>query len=513
MNGGTGSIPSQTVTQGRATTISSTTPTRVGYSFDGWYANSSLTGTKYSPGGSITISSDTTLYAKWNINSYTLTTKRNNNNYGTVTAGGTINYQGTKSLTATVATATGYTTTFVNWTISGTGSTLSSTTSNPTTFTMGTANATVTANFNRVANKYTVTFNGNNATNGSMSAQTFTYGTAQALSQNGFSRTNYNFTGWNTKADGTGTAYTNGQSISIGAGNMTLYAQWSQATFQVTYNANAPAGSGISPSPPAQQTKTAGKALTLRPFIANQSVSSTATYTLTANLNGGTGSVNNGSATKTTTSAYNQTYWCTNAAGTGTKYSSQAQYTANAAATMYALWNGPAISSAYTCVLPTGSPTKSATVTATFSANLSGATNTKPSQSVNGTCALDGWYTAATGGYKITTSSQFSANTSAYAHYKSPVYSSKITTPDISQCYKAGSTLLGWSTSSAATAVPLYAPGVQFTPTGPITLYGVWGDLGTVYIGGDQYKILIYDGHSWDYYRAYIVNNNQWVAY
>ena len=43
---------------------------------------------------------------------------------------------------------------FVSWSVEGTGSTLSSTTANPTTFTMGTANATVTATFNytRVAN-------------------------------------------------------------------------------------------------------------------------------------------------------------------------------------------------------------------------------------------------------------------------------------------------------------------------------------------------------------------------
>ena len=39
-----------------------------------------------------------------------------------------------------------------------------------------------------------------------------------------FSRTGYTFTGWNTKADGTGTAYKTGDTMK--ADTMTLYAQW-----------------------------------------------------------------------------------------------------------------------------------------------------------------------------------------------------------------------------------------------------------------------------------------------
>lgn len=49
---------------------------------------------------------------------------------------------------------------FTSWSVYGTGSELSSTTTNPTTFTMGTANSTVTANFTAV---WTVTLNSNGA--------------------------------------------------------------------------------------------------------------------------------------------------------------------------------------------------------------------------------------------------------------------------------------------------------------------------------------------------------------
>ncbi len=49
--------------------------------------------------------------------------------------------------------------------------------------------------------------------------------TATALPANTFTKTDLNFLGWNTKADGTGTAYANGASVSLDS-DTTLYAQW-----------------------------------------------------------------------------------------------------------------------------------------------------------------------------------------------------------------------------------------------------------------------------------------------
>ena len=45
------------------------------------------------------------------------------------------------------------------------------------------------------------------------------------------------------------------------------------------------------------------------------------------------------------------------------------------------------------------------------------------------------------------------------------------------------------------------------------TLYAVWGTAGEVYIGGDKYKILIYDGTNWGQYQAYIADGSQWLPY
>ena len=70
-----------------------------------------------------------------------------------------------------------------------------------------------------------ITFDGNGATAGEMSVQTEGIGKEARLSENTYERTKYLFTGWNTEQDGSGTAYTDGQKISL-TGNITLFAQW-----------------------------------------------------------------------------------------------------------------------------------------------------------------------------------------------------------------------------------------------------------------------------------------------
>ncbi len=70
---------------------------------------------------------------------------------------------------------------------------------------------------------YVVTFNGNGSTGGSTAAETANVPTV--LTANGFRRTGYAFSGWNTAANGTGTAYADGASYSFSAAG-TLYAQW-----------------------------------------------------------------------------------------------------------------------------------------------------------------------------------------------------------------------------------------------------------------------------------------------
>ena len=64
-NGGSNAPSSQTKYQGYNLTLTSDTPTRAGYAFNGWNTNSSGTGTNYSAGGTYSADSGVTLYAKW----------------------------------------------------------------------------------------------------------------------------------------------------------------------------------------------------------------------------------------------------------------------------------------------------------------------------------------------------------------------------------------------------------------------------------------------------------------
>ena len=61
-----------------------------------------------------------------------------------------------------------------------------------------------------------------------MSAETGVAGKIVTVAQNEFTRNNYTFTGWNTQADGKGTAYKPGDSFTLTDKDTVLYAQWSK---------------------------------------------------------------------------------------------------------------------------------------------------------------------------------------------------------------------------------------------------------------------------------------------
>ena len=75
----------------------------------------------------------------------------------------------------------------------------------------------------------TVTFEANGSAEypveGTMTPQTVNAKTDTALNANSFTREGYNFAGWNTKADGSGTPYADKATVNL-TENTTLYAQW-----------------------------------------------------------------------------------------------------------------------------------------------------------------------------------------------------------------------------------------------------------------------------------------------
>ena len=95
---------------------------------------------------------------------------------------------------------------------------------------------------------YKIVYNANgNNVNGTMSEQVLTYDKATNLTNNAFSRTGYTWLNWNTAANGTGTTYTDGQSVlnlaNVQDAVINMYAQWRAHTYTIKFNANGGTGS------------------------------------------------------------------------------------------------------------------------------------------------------------------------------------------------------------------------------------------------------------------------------
>ena len=95
---------------------------------------------------------------------------------------------------------------------------------------------------------YTVQFDRNapDAT-GSMDPQSFAYDVAQNLTANTFTRAGYEFTGWNTKPDGTGDSVTPDSEVALKPQTTTLYAQWKALPASLAYDANRTDATGSTP--------------------------------------------------------------------------------------------------------------------------------------------------------------------------------------------------------------------------------------------------------------------------
>ncbi|MDD3187602.1 MAG: InlB B-repeat-containing protein [Bacilli bacterium] len=192
------------------------TPSRIGYTFNGWTVsgeNSALDGATFTMGNE-----DASLTAEWIINTYTLTVNVNGGAWSGATPQN-LDYAVTTIIDN--PTRTGYT--FTGWTLSGLGSSI-----NETTFTMGYANATLTANW--VINYYTLTVNPNGGTwigNTSQSLTTNNQVTIDTPTRNG-----YVFAGWSLT--GSGSTF-NDPTFTMGDADATLAATWYSYANMFTY--------------------------------------------------------------------------------------------------------------------------------------------------------------------------------------------------------------------------------------------------------------------------------------
>lgn len=241
-NGGTGAPAAQSKGTGESVKISSTKPTRSGYTFKNWNTLIGGNGITYNPGDTYSENADLNLYAQWTSSGssgggstatkYTLTYNPN---------GGSV-YPTSKQLAAgekygTLPTPTRSGHTFNGWYTSATGGSKVSETTK-----MGSFNVTIYAHWTENVKTYTVKYNGNGNTGGSTASSTHTVGVAKNLTANGFTRTGYTFAGWNTSANGNGTSYADKESVkdlsTTNGATVTLYAKWTPREYQLTMNPN-----------------------------------------------------------------------------------------------------------------------------------------------------------------------------------------------------------------------------------------------------------------------------------
>lgn len=89
---------------------------------------------------------------------------------------------------------------------------------------------------------YNIEFDGNGAESGFMEEQSMIYGSGSTLNANAFQKKGYTFTGWNTKADGSGIALedkADGSALTETDGVVVvLYAQWAKTKYAITFHGN-----------------------------------------------------------------------------------------------------------------------------------------------------------------------------------------------------------------------------------------------------------------------------------
>ena len=246
-NGGTGgqSTTIKATPNKAMPAISTTAPTRTGYTFMGWYDNNDYTkGTQYYTSAgksarSFNKTSAITLYAGWKANTFTVTYDSNGGT-GT-TESHKCTYDSTCTLSESKYKKTGYS--FTGWKKDNAGSILAAKKSIKNVVTSGTVK--YYAQWEVVT--YTVTFNANGGTGGQSTAVTATPDkTMPAISTTSPTKEGYTFLGWYDSITG-GTMYYTKEGKSARSFNKTsdttLYARWNAITHKITFNANGGSGS------------------------------------------------------------------------------------------------------------------------------------------------------------------------------------------------------------------------------------------------------------------------------
>lgn len=216
-NGGSGAPATGSFTAGSSYTISSTKPTRTGYTFTSWNTNADGSGVTYQPGSTWgTTSYGGTLYAQWKINSYEV--KYDANGGSGAPATGSFNHGSSYTISSTKPIKDGYTFTGWNTKADGSGTSYSGgqTYSNNESLTL------YAQYMENKANSYKVIFELNDGTNKKVEQTVEENKTVKKIDNP--KREGYTFDGWYTDKKGK-TKYNFNDKVTK---DMTLYAKWTK---------------------------------------------------------------------------------------------------------------------------------------------------------------------------------------------------------------------------------------------------------------------------------------------
>ena len=453
-NGGSGAPSSQSSNYNTNITVSSTTPSRSGYTFNGWNSAADGSGSDYSAGTTLLVTANGTLFAKWIVNSYSISYDANGGSGAPVTAS-SIQFAASVSLSSTIPTRSGYTFNSWNTAVNGSGTAYASNAS----LVMPANNIALFAQW--TATIQTVTYNANGGTAAPATSSHATDSTVTVTASAPI-RTGYTFLRWNTALNGSGTDYSSSATFTMGASNVTLYAVWLANTYTVSYDAN----SGMSPP-------------------ASSSAQTDATFTISASI--------------PTRAGYTMVSWNTQRNGAGTHYASSDTFTMPAnAVTLYAQWSANANNLAYNANGGNGAPSL---MVATTDSSIT-VSATVPTRSGY---TFTGWNTAANASgiayasavsfmmptthltlYAQWTPTTYQVAYNANAGTGAPIASSgaflsNITLSGVAPT-RVGYTFLGWGSSANGLGTNYAAGGSFSVPAQNTTLYAVWvADINDVY--------------------------------
>ena len=234
----------------------STVPKRTGYTFGGWYDTSAATGgTQYYTASCASArtwnkTANTTLYARWTANTYTVSFSANSGSGGQA-ANVTATYDSAMpTISTTKPTRAGYT--FGGWydTSSATGGTQYYTAAGASARTWNkTANTTLYARW--TANPITLTWNSQGGSSVANTSATYSSSAKVPMPASNPTRAGYTFAGWWTAASG-GTQVTS--STALPTANATYHAHWSLNPYSITYELD---GGSVSGNPTTYNAETA----------------------------------------------------------------------------------------------------------------------------------------------------------------------------------------------------------------------------------------------------------------